>query len=147
LSRVDEAVACFRQGGNCAQAILSTYGTQYGLDRQLALRLAVGLGGGLGCEGEVCGAVNGAALTIGLKVGSESEVGSREAKKEAYRKVRQFSERFKALHGSLACREILGCDLSTEEGLQEAREKDLFSKVCPGFVADAARILEELLAE
>ena len=147
MSRVDEAVTCFRNGSNCAQAILATYGPLYGLDRQLALKLALGLGGGLGREGEVCGAVNGAALTIGLKVSSESEVSSREAKKEAYRKVQEFSERFKALHGSLACREILGCDLSTKEGLQEAREKDLFSKVCTGFVADAARILEELLTE
>jgi len=52
LSRVDEAVSSFRQGSNCAQAILATYGTSCGIDRQLALRLAMGLGGGMGRGGE-----------------------------------------------------------------------------------------------
>ena len=147
MNRVDEAVTCFRQGSNCAQAILATYGTEYGIDRQLALELAMGLGGGMGRGGEVCGAVSGAVLTIGLRTGIEGDTQSRKVKEETYRKVRELFEKFKALHGSVTCRGILGCDLSTEEGLKEAREKDLFSKICPDFVADAARILEEVLSD
>ena len=147
MKRVDEAVSSFRQGSNCAQAILATYGTSYGIDRQLALRLAMGLGGGMGRGGEVCGAVSGVVLTIGLKTSSEGDAQSKKVKEETYGKVREFFEKFKALHGSVTCKGILGCDLGTEEGQKEAREKDLFSKICTGFVADAARILEELLSE
>lgn len=147
MSKVEKAVSRFRDGINCAQAILSTYGPEYGLHRQLALNAGLGLGGGMGRGGEVCGAVSAAVLTIGLKMGSEGDSSSKEVKKETYRKVRELFEKFKALHGSVTCRGILGCDLSTEEGLKEARGKDLFSKICPDFVADAARILEEVLSD
>jgi len=147
LSKVKEAVPRFRQGSNCGQAILATYGTEYGLDRQIALNAGLGLGGGMGCGGEVCGAVSGAVLTIGLRTGIEGDTHSRKVKEETYRKVRELFEKFKALHGSVTCRGILGCDLSTKKGLKQAREKDLFSKICPDFVAEAARILEEVLSD
>jgi len=41
-SRIKDAVACFNQGFNCAQAVLTTYCAQFGLDRENALKLACG---------------------------------------------------------------------------------------------------------
>jgi hypothetical protein len=32
--RVEKAVACFRDGFTCSQAILSTYGSELGLERR-----------------------------------------------------------------------------------------------------------------
>ena len=46
---------------------------------------------------------------------------------------------------SLNCRDLLGHDLSTPEGMQEVKDKKLFV-VCPGIVEDAAKILQELLS-
>jgi hypothetical protein len=43
------------------------------------------------------------------------------------------------------CRELIGYDLSTPEGLAEAREKKVFTSVCPGLVGDSAKILETML--
>jgi hypothetical protein len=41
----------------------------------------------------------------------------------------------------------MGCDISTPEGYEAAKEKGLFTSVCPKFVRDAAEILEEMVAE
>ncbi len=100
----------------------------------------------MGRGAEVCGAVSGAILVIGLKMGSEGDASSKEVREETYCKVQEFSEKFKALHGSLTCKALICCDLSTQEGLKQAREEELFSKVCPAFIADAARLLEKLLS-
>ena len=49
-------------------------------------------------------------------------------------------------HGSLACRELLGCDISTPEGAKLAEERRLFRTKCPQLVRDAAELLEATLA-
>ena len=45
------------------------------------------------------------------------------------------------------CRELLGCDLTTPEGMKEAKDKGLFSTICPRMMQDAVEILEEMLNE
>ena len=57
----------------------------------------------------------------------------------------KVNERFVAKHGSLLCRELLGCDMSQPGGIEEARDKGLFAKTCTGLVRDAAEIAEELI--
>jgi hypothetical protein len=44
--KVEAAVACFREGFSCSQAILSTWGGEFGLERETALRAAAALGVG-----------------------------------------------------------------------------------------------------
>jgi hypothetical protein len=61
--------------------------------------------------------------------------------------VGELTNRFRAQHRLLNCRELLGCDLSTPEGRQAAKEKNLYATVCNGFVRDAAKILNALLNE
>jgi hypothetical protein len=48
-------------------------------------------------------------------------------------------------NGALCCRELLGCDLTTAEEVETARQKGLFAERCPCFVRDAAEALEEVL--
>ena len=43
------------------------------------------------------------------------------------------------------CRDLIGCDLSTDEGRQQATAKDTHDTVCSELVRDAAQIAEELL--
>ena len=52
---------------------------------------------------------------------------------------------FRDRNGTLLCRELLGVDVSTPEGMRTVREKDLFRTVCPKFVRSAGEILEGLL--
>ena len=145
MSIADQAIACFDEGFSCSQAVFSVFAPQWGLDRMTALKVASPFGGGMGRLGETCGAVTGALMAIGLKYGQT--IGEdRAAKEKSYELARQFAERFKARNqGCLTCRELLGADISTPEGLQKVRETHAFTIMCPKFVRDAAEIVEELL--
>ena len=129
---------------NCAQAVLSTYCEKFGLERKLALELAQGFGGGMGRMGATCGAVTGAYMVIGLaqKMWDENP---RQSLDRTYELVREFNQRFKALHGSVICKELINYDLSTPEGLAEARNKKIFTTICPDFVSDSVKILEAMI--
>jgi C_GCAxxG_C_C family probable redox protein len=124
--------------------VLSSFGGEYGLDREQALRIACAFAGGMARMGETCGAVTGALMVIGL-AREEASREDNESKEETYRLVRDCVEEFRERNGSIVCRELLGVDISTEEGLTHARVKNLFHEVCPKFVRDAAEILKRLL--
>ena len=133
-SKAKDAVACFNEGFNCSQAILSTYCEALGLNRETALKLACGLGAGMGRLQETCGAVSGAYLVIGLKCGNDKE--------KTYALVREFARRFEARNKTANCRALLGVDL-TGGDKQTAMER--VKRVCPKMVQDAAEILESIL--
>jgi C_GCAxxG_C_C family probable redox protein len=142
---VEQTVVCFKKGLNCAQAILSTYGPQFGLESEEAVRIAAALGSGM-TMGETCGAVTGALMVIGLKHArlKGSSLFSRDKTREI---AREFVSRFKARNETTECRELLGCDVSSFEGLRTAKREKHFRNRCPKFVQDAAEILEEILEE
>ncbi|HUT55700.1 MAG TPA: C-GCAxxG-C-C family protein [bacterium] len=144
MGRTEQARACFADGFNCAQALVAIYGPIYGIDRGMGLRIGAALGAGLARSGATCGAVTGALVVIGLKHGMTRKNGLA-AKEKTYALAREFMERFAAAHGTLLCRELLGCALDTPEGLQFARDNNLFTTRCAQYVADAAGIIEEIL--
>lgn len=144
MSRVEEAVSLFEGGHNCAQSILSTYGVELGIDLDSALKVASGFGGGMARMAETCGAVTGSFMVLGLKFAS-AETGDDDAKEKTYDAVRRFAEKFSAANGSIVCRELLDCDIGTEEGRNFAIENQLFSTRCTELVRCAAEILEEML--
>jgi C_GCAxxG_C_C family probable redox protein len=144
-AKFQQAVERFRNGFNCSQAVLSSYSEQFGLECGKAFKVATGFGGGMRMGG-TCGAVSGALMVLGLKYGNTTAE-DKEAKAKTYTKVEEYTKRFKARNGSVTCRELLGCDLSTPEGMKEAKDKGLFSSICPRIVQDAVEILEEMLAE
>lgn len=139
-----EAVETFRNGVNCTQAIISTWSSRHGLDRETALRLGGAFGSGMNM-GETCGAVTGALMVIGLRHAKVSKTGFL-SRARTERETLEFLERFKARHGTVLCKELLGCDLGTPEGRAAARRDRSFKTRCPNFVRDAAQILEELSA-
>ena len=144
MSRVELAVSCFGEGFSCSQAVLSTYATQFGLNREIALKIAEAFGGGMGHMGEACGAVTGAFMVIGLRYG-RTIAGDRQSQDKTDILVNEFVNRFKSRNTSIVCKELLGCDLSTPEGTNMAKEKNLFATICPKFVQDAAEIIEQIL--
>ena len=144
MNRVERAVSCFKEGFTCSQAMLSTYGPQFGLNHELALKVSGAFGGGMARMGETCGAVTGAFMVIGLEHGKTKNE-DEQAKERAYSLIREFVDRFKSRNGSIVCRELLGYDISTPEGMKLIREKKLTTTLCPKFVQDAAEIIEQIL--
>jgi C_GCAxxG_C_C family probable redox protein len=144
MTKADSAVDCFNSGFNCAQAVLTTYCEQFGLDKIQALKLAGSFGAGMGYTGGTCGAVSGAYLLIGLKHCKAHE-DDNEAKEKNYEIVREFTRRFKEINGSVSCTQLLGYDLSTDDGLKAAREASPWESVCAKLVKDSVLIVEELL--
>jgi C_GCAxxG_C_C family probable redox protein len=143
MGGVDVAENLFRSGCACSQAVLATYGPRFGLDQGQAMRVAAGFAGGMRLA-ETCGAVTGAFMVFGLAHCGDS-CGTAEGRKAAYEAVTSFAREFSARHGSLVCRELLGCDISTPEGAKLAQETGLFRSKCPQLVRDAAELVEARL--
>ncbi|MBI5384675.1 MAG: C_GCAxxG_C_C family protein [Verrucomicrobia bacterium] len=144
MTPAEDAVALFKQGFNCSQAVLAAFAGRLGLDREAALKIAAGFGGGIGRMAATCGAVSGAVMVLGLRHGGV-DAGNREAKEQLYALVREFTVQFQARHGATQCRDLLGYDLSTAEGAQQVKEQKLTATVCPEFVRTAAEIVEGML--
>jgi len=131
------------QGYNCSQSVFAALAVELGLEQEVALKVAAPLGGGIGRTGQTCGAVTGALLALGLVYGNTSPDSA--AKDRNYAVAREFMARFTAKNGSLRCRELLGADISTPEGLADARARGRFKAVCGGYVMDAVEIAVEML--
>jgi C_GCAxxG_C_C family probable redox protein len=145
-NETEKAVSRFNEGFNCAQALLSAFASRFGLSEEEALRLATPFGGGIARMGEVCGAVSGALMALGLRHGYSRQE-DKEAKEACYGTASVFAARFRARHGSIVCRELLGCDLTSTEGTAHFKEKNLLTTVCAVVVRDAAEIVSELLGK
>jgi C_GCAxxG_C_C family probable redox protein len=144
VSDVEKAVEVFKEGFSCSQAVLGAYCEQFGLDKKAAYKISSGFGGGMHLD-QTCGAVTGALMVIGLKYG-RTRADDVEARMKTLEAVVEFAKKFKVRHGSINCTSLIGCNVSTLEGFEEAKKKDLFKQVCPAFVKSAAEILEEILA-
>lgn len=143
-NRIDAAVAAFTGGFSCSQAVFSAFAEDLGLSRAAALKIATAFGGGMAGMGLTCGAVTGALMVIGARHG-RVDAADDAAKQKTYEMTREFARRFIGRNSSIACRDLLGIDISTPEGRDLAAEKGLFTTLCPKLVADAAEILEDLL--
>ena len=143
-SKTEQALLTFADGFSCSQSIVSSFGVDYGLSREKLLRVSGAFGAGMARMAETCGAVTGAFMVIGLKHG-RTRIEDQESKETTYKLVREFVRRFKARNGTVLCRELLGCDLGTAEGMRVAHANNLIHTRCPKFVKDAAELIEEML--
>ena len=144
MDRKEAACALHEKGANCAQAVLCAFAESLGLRPQVAMRIASGFGGGMGRMGGTCGAVTGAFMALGMRHGM-TEPEQKEIKEKNYAMVREFADRFRKVNGSLTCRDLLGCDLGTPEGMAEAKAKNLLATRCVQLIGDAVRITEEMM--
>jgi len=142
MNNVERTMDLHSTGLNCSQAILTAFGESFGLDADMASKLGRPLGGGIGHLAKTCGAVTAAALVLGMAKDHQDEG---EARKTTHACVQDLFRRFTDAHGTTECKELLGADMSTEEGFRKVQEEKLVRKVCPQFVRDASSILENLL--
>ncbi|MGB9596654.1 MAG: C-GCAxxG-C-C family protein [Candidatus Poribacteria bacterium] len=144
MTRSEKAVSIFNEGFSCSQATLSAFAVDFGLYEELALKVSCAFGGGISHLGSICGVVSGALMVIGLKYGRTKKEDTK-ARDETYGLANEFINRFKERNNSIICNELLGCDISTIDGLEIAKRKRSEPNFCPKFVKSAVEILEEIL--
>ena len=145
MDQVIKAVELFGQGYMCSQAVFAAFSEQFGITEKQALQIGACFGGGMN-KAEVCGACTGALMVLGMKYG-QTDLNDLNSRAAEHAKAVQFLEEFKRRKGSYICRDILGCDISTEDGRAVAINNGLFGKLCPEMVRTAAEIVTEMLAE
>ncbi|MEK7719267.1 MAG: C-GCAxxG-C-C family protein [Bacteroidota bacterium] len=142
--KAEKAINYFKAGYNCAQSVVAAFKDDMGFDENLALEISVGFGGGMGRLQEKCGAVTGAFMVIGL-YSSKLHQDNISRKNHSYALIQQFDQKFRSIHQTTQCSELLRCDLRSEEGHTFAVENKLFEKVCEKCITDAIGIVEELV--
>lgn len=144
MDKANKAVNLFLEGFDCSQSVLSSFCEIFGLETEQALKIAHPFGAGMSRMGKTCGAVTGAMMVIGLGHGrTKPKKGT--TKDKSYKKVEEFVNRFTSMHGSLACMELIGFDISSSKGMNTARKKKVFDTICPQFVQSSVEILEEIM--
>lgn len=94
----------------------------------------------MGRQGLVCGAITGGLMALGLTKGRSSRTESREM---AYNVAKELQSRFRAAFGTVMCRELTGCDLSTPEGLERFKATNQHEK-CFNYIRLAVETVIEL---
>ena len=146
MTHAELAERYFREGYNCAQAVLLAFGDVTGLEDATAARLASSFGGGLGRLREVCGAVSGMMMVYGLLKGYD-DIKDPAVKKAHYANVQALAASFREENGSIICRELLSLPKNEQsDPTPTPRDAKFYhSRPCAAFVASAARILDEAL--
>ena len=146
-SRVEDAVANFMSGFNCAQSVFITYADLFGMDRETALKIACPMGAGVGRMREICGTVSAMSMLGGLKIGNTDPT-NQDAKTACYELTRQMADAFKEANGTMICRELLGILEREASAAPSERTPEYYaSRPCAKIVRCAAEILEKHLFE
>lgn len=138
MNSIEESVQLFEQGYVCSQAVFAAFCQDFGLEKDMALKIGACFGSGMR-KGEVCGACTGALMALGLKYGDD--------KSKSNEVCERFLDEFENENGSYICRDLLGCDIDTEEGVEYAVKHNLFKEFCPKMVESASIILDEILTD
>ena len=145
MTKGEQAVSLFMEGFNCAQAVLFSFCDDLKIDQDNALRIACGFGAGMGRKEEVCGAVTGGIIVIGAKYG-RGKNDNRSSTERTYAKTRELMDKFAERHGTFICRKLLdGCELTTEEGYKQFKDKDLLNTTCKLCVKSVVEILGDIM--
>ncbi len=142
ITKSENAIYYFSNGFNCSQAVLASFGQDYGLSEDECLKLACTFGGGMARRQMTCGTVTGALMVLGLKFG-RARNDDISKKTETYEKANDFIKEFIKRNGSVNCRELLrGLDMNDPEDRKVIEKLELFQTVCVKYVRDAVEITQ-----
>jgi len=133
----------FRSGFFCAESVLQAIAESQGIQSDLIPRIASGFCSGMSRTGGACGAVSGAILGINLVAGRNSPAESIEP---SYTLTQKLLGYFEGQFGSVNCRQLIGCDLATEEGQRYFMENHLMER-CLEYAEAATSMAVLLIAE
>lgn len=148
-ARVEKAKRLFKEGGyNCCQSVVLAYNDIFGVDDTTAAKFSSGFGGGMGRMREVCGSVSGMVFLCGLLLPADNP-SDKAARTANYALVQDVAADFKAINGTIICRELLGLKNCGEKNIQESpapsdRTAEYYRKrPCEELVGISARIIGE----
>ena len=133
----------FGEGYDCSQIVLQEFSKELNITKEDALRIAACFGGGM-WHGETCGCVVGSLIALGLKYATVKP-NDKEQKEKLLKIKADFEKEFIKKNESCICKEILGYDLSTEEGMAKIMEKRLLETKCPQVVTSTCKILKKMI--
>ena len=105
--RVERACGYFKEGYNCAQAVVMAYDDVMNMSVEDIAKLTAPFGGGMGRMREVCGSVSGMVMLAGL-IRPANDPSVKEWRTANYALVQEMAADFKAVNGSIVCKELLG---------------------------------------
>lgn len=147
MNHAEKAAVLFREKKyNCAQSVFAAFNDLTGIDDAMAIRMSGAFGGGMGRLREVCGAVSGAIMVLSM-LHAPADPADNTAKMEFYKKIQDFAARFREMHGTIICRELLGDQAGTGYVPAERTEEYYRMRPCERMVYDSAAILEQYLKE
>lgn len=136
----------FMKGYDCSQVVLRHFAEKLGITEDEANRVSACFGGGM-MLGSVCGTYTGALMAIGLKYGHSNPEGLMDQKNIMMAKTAEFNQRFTQEFGTVVCKELIGYDVSTPEGLQGALDSGKMIGYCPGLAEKVINIVEEIMKD
>lgn len=144
MNRTELGERYFKEGYNCAQAVVLAFEDLTELNRETLSKVSCPFGGGLSRMREVCGAVSGMAIVMGLLYGKDAS--DQESKSETYERTQEVIKKFEEKNGAIVCRELLGLTVKHEGPEASKRNEAFYSKrPCVEYVKDAVQILEEYI--
>jgi C_GCAxxG_C_C family probable redox protein len=133
----------FKSGYFCAESVLLAIAENQGIQSDLIPKIATGFCSGISRTGGMCGAVSGAIIGINLVAGRSSPSESIEP---SYTLTQKLISQFERQYSSVNCRQLIGCDLATEEGQRYFMENHLMES-CLQYAEYATRMAISLIAE
>lgn len=153
--RVTLGVGYFKQGYNCSQSVALAFADWYDVPVGLMARISASYGGGIGRMRETCGSALGMFMLAGLETASEQA--DQSVKAQNYAAVQELAARFKAVTGSIICKDLLGLNKKRADGTlpeivitstPEARTDEYYRKrPCVRMVETAIRIYMRFLEQ
>ena len=123
MKHTEIASELFSKRYYCSQAVLAAFAEELGMTKEQALRVGACFGGGMCKDGDY------------------------ESQQRANSYAVRFLDKFAKQNGSYICRELLDCDISTDEGKAYARANGLYATECPKMIESAVLIAEKLINE
>lgn len=146
MTHKEKAEQLLHQQYHCSQALFGAFAEDFGLELRTALKISTCFGGGMR-QGAVCGCITAGLMVLGMALGFY-DAQDRDLELYGNQKTGEFIQAFtEKMGGKFNCREILGKDISSPEGMADIRREGLILKECPRAISICIEILEDMLED
>lgn len=132
------------RGFLCSESVLLAISKCLDIRSDLIPKIATRFGAGMGHHGLVCGAISGGIMALGLNFGRNS---LSEQKTSHYSFAFKLLERFEKEFRHVMCRELTGCDFTTEAGRKKYANEKLWETKCRTYIGSATAMVFDLMTE
>lgn len=147
MDRRVKGVDLFKQGYNCAQAVVFAFEDILPVNKEDLLKITSAFGGGFARTRNLCGTMTGMGIVVGMLHNPSGDV--EENKTDVYKEVRMLTERFKERNQYMNCGELLkNIKGITNNYVPDKRTEEYYRvRPCVKFVCDMIEIIEDYIRE